>query len=134
MAPTREARADTPGADTDPHHDRTDVDVAVVTGRLSRDPVVTELPSGSTLRRYEVTSRHAGGTDTVPVAWFDAPRPPALAAGDPVVVVGRVHRRFYRAGGTTRSSTEVLASAVARAGRHRRAVDALERALDTLSA
>ena len=110
-----------------------DVDIAVVTGRLSSEPVVTTLPSGSTLHRYEVTSRHGGGTDTVPVAWFDARRPPALTAGDHVTVVGRVHRRFFRAGGVTRSSTEVLASSVARRGRNVRAVAALEEALTAVS-
>ena len=110
-----------------------DIDLAVVTGRLSSDPVITTLPSGSTLHRYEVTSRHAGGTDTVPVAWFDARRPPALSAGDPVTVVGRVHRRFFRAGGVTRSSTEVLASSVTKRGSRVRAVAAIEEALAALS-
>lgn len=110
-----------PGAD--------DLDLAVVIGCLSSDPVVTELPSGSTLWRYEVTSRHAAGTDSVPVAWFDPKRPPALAAGDRVTVVGRVHRRFFRAGGSTRSATEILASSVTRSGRNTRAVAALEAAL-----
>lgn len=110
-----------------------DVDIAVVTGRLSSDPVITTLASGSTLHRYEVTSRHAGGTDTVPVAWFDARRPPALVAGDAVTVVGRVHRRFFRAGGVTRSATEVVATAVSKRGSTVRAVAALEDALAAVS-
>ena len=113
--------------------DAVDIDVAIVIGTLSRDPVVTELPSGSTLHRYEVTARHAAGTDTVPVAWFDPRRPPSLAAGDRVTVVGRVHRRFFRAGGATRSATEVVASSVTRTGRNLRAVAALEDALATVA-
>ena len=106
-----------------------DLDIAVLIGRLSCDPVVTELPSGSVLHRYEVTARHGAGTDSVPVAWFDPKRPPKLVAGDRVTVVGRVRRRFFRAGGATRSATEVLATSVTRTGRNLRAVAALEEAL-----
>jgi single-strand DNA-binding protein len=106
-----------------------DLDVAVLIGRLSCDPVVTELPSGSVLHRYEVTARHDAGTDSVPVAWFDPKRAPKLVAGDRVTVVGRVRRRFFRAGGATRSATEVLATSVTRTGRNLRAVAALEEAL-----
>ena len=109
-----------------------DLDLAVVIGRLSRDPSVTELPSGSTLLRYDVTVRHAEGTDTVPVTWLDPRRPPAVAAGDRVTVVGRVHRRFYRAGGATRSATEVRAASVTRTGRNTRALAALEAAMGTV--
>lgn len=106
-----------------------DLDLAVVIGTLSSDPVVSTLPSGSVLYRYEVTARHAGGTDSVPVSWFDPTRPPALAAGDRVAVVGAVRRRFFRAGGMTRSATEIVASSVARSGRTGRVQGALEAAL-----
>jgi single-strand DNA-binding protein len=49
----------------------------------------------------------------VPVSWL-APSVPALtwASGTDVLVVGRVRRRFFRAGGVTQSRTEVVASAV----------------------
>ena len=106
--------------------DEVDLDLAVVVGRLSSDPAVTTLASGSTLRRYEVTVRHVHGTDTVPVVTFDAPRPPSVVAGDRVAVVGRVRRRFFRAGGATRSATEVVATSVTKDGRNRRLVRALE--------
>lgn len=110
-----------------------DLDIAIVTGTLSSDPTTTELASGSVLVRYEVTSRQSEGTDTVPVAWFDPSRPPALSAGDGVVVVGRVRRRFFRAGGATRSATEIVASSVARRSSTKRAVAALEKAMTRLS-
>lgn len=121
----------TPSTDTTDHDD--DLDLAVITGTLSSDPSATELASGSVLLRYEVTSRQSTGTDTVPVVWFDPSRPPALAAGDAVVVVGRVRRRFYRVGGATRSSTEVVAASIGRRTSTKRAVTALETAAARLA-
>lgn len=128
--------AETP-ADTPARPDKTDpthLDLAVVIGVLSSDPTVTDLPSGSTLHRYEVTVRDRSPADSVPVSWFDATRPPALRAGDSVVVVGRVRRRFFRAGGVTRSATEIEAERVARAGASVRAVAALDAARSVLAA
>jgi len=98
----------------EPTTNDSDLDLAVVVGTLSSDPVEQTLPSGSVLVRYEVTVRDRAPADTVPVSWVDPRRPPALAVGDRVVVVGRVRRRFFRAGGTTRSATEVLATSVSR--------------------
>ena len=91
-----------------------DLDLALLVGTLSSDPVEQTLPSGSVLLRYEVTVRDRAPADTVPVSWVDPRRAPGLAAGDRVVVVGRVRRRFFRAGGATRSATEVLATSVGR--------------------
>ena len=45
-----------------------------------------------------------------------------------MVVVGRVRRRFYRAGGSTQSRTEVVAEAVVNARHGKRAAAAMERA------
>ena len=69
------------------------------------------MPSGDVLVAYEVTvPRTEGPADSVPVVWFPtARRQPSLEAGDEVVVVGRVRRRFFRSGGTTQSRTEVVA-------------------------
>lgn len=91
-----------------------DLDLAIIVGTLSSEPVEQTLPSGSVLLRYEVTVRDRTPADTVPVCWMDPRRPPAFLAGDRVVVVGRVRRRFFRAGGGTRSATEVLATSVTR--------------------
>lgn len=108
----------TPTTDVDPAGEAVaeanDLDLAVIVGTLSRDPVAQDLPSGSHLVRYEVTVRDRAPADSVPVSWFDPSRPPKLAAGDRVVVVGRVRRRFFRAGGATRSATEVVATSVCR--------------------
>lgn len=108
------------------------MNVAIVWGRLSSPPRVTELGSGDVLVRYEVTvARDDGPADSVPVTWVGtAKQAPAasLDAGDEVVAVGRVRRRWYRpAAGPTRSATEVVAATVVPASRRaaaRRAVDA----------
>jgi single-strand DNA-binding protein len=48
------------------------------------------------------------------------------------VVVGRVRRRFYRAGGATQSRTEVVAETVVAARQAKRAATALASACDRL--
>jgi single-strand DNA-binding protein len=93
------------------------INLVVVAGQLAKPAQDRELPSGSRLLTLEVTVRRDDGpAETMPVAWFDAPAwASTLDEGAPVVVVGRVRRRFFRAGGTTQSRTEVLAERVLRA-------------------
>lgn len=96
-----------------------DLNVVVLVGTLSSDPVERELPSGDVLVGYEVTSRcgESAPATSVPVVWFAPPtRRPRVGAGDRVVVIGHVRRRFFRAGGATASRTEVVATRVGRAG------------------
>jgi single-strand DNA-binding protein len=96
------------------------MNIAVVRGALSSEPRVRELPSGTTLATLELTVRAEGQpAESVPVSWFD-PTPALLGRCDPgteLVVVGRVRRRFYRAGGGTSSATEVVAEHVLPPGR-----------------
>jgi single-strand DNA-binding protein len=107
--------------------------VVVLRGTLSADPRTRELPSGSVLTQFDLTTRDAAGTQSVPVAWFDPPPGGGdLDAGAELIVLGSVRRRFFRAGGTTQSRTEVIAEKVVSARRSRdvkRAVEAACRAL-----
>ena len=97
---------------------RSDLNLAVVRGRLSSDPSRRELPSGDVVHQYEVTVRAASGpAESVPVARFTSGRVPSLHEGDEVVVTGRVRRRFFRAGGVTASRTEVVADSVVAASK-----------------
>jgi len=111
------------------------MNVSVLRGALSRPPEVRTLPSGDRLVAYEVTIRPAGAkakAETVPVAWPDAPTSAErFEAGAEVVVVGRVRRRFFRAGGATGSRTEVVAATVLKAGTSR-AAKAIARAAAVL--
>lgn len=94
--------------------------VVVLCGTLSAEPRPRELPSGTTLTQFDVTTRVDSGTHSVPVAWFDPPSSASsLTAGEAVVVVGTVRRRFFRAGGVTQSRTEVVAERVVPARRGR---------------
>jgi single-strand DNA-binding protein len=89
-----------------------------VVGELSGPPRRRQLPSGDDLVEFDVTTRGESGTGSVPVAWFE----PGVAADDldagtAVAVAGHVRRRFFRAGGTTQSRTEVVAARVVVSGR-----------------
>ncbi|MEM9203893.1 MAG: hypothetical protein AAGC53_19810 [Actinomycetota bacterium] len=90
--------------------------VVVLHGALSSEPRRQTLPSGDLLVSYEVTTPGTNGRVGVPVVSFSPTRPPAVGKGDPVVVVGSVRRRFFRAEGRSTSRTEVVAEVVARPG------------------
>lgn len=108
--------------------------VVALVGRLARPPELKELPSGDRLVAYEVTvAREGERAEGVPVVWFGAPGSAVdHDVDDTVVVVGRVRRRFYRAGGTTQSRTEVVADIVVAARQGKRASAALESACTRL--
>jgi single-strand DNA-binding protein len=107
--------------------------LAVLRGTLAAEPRLRELPSGTVLAQFDLTTRDEAGTQSVPIGWFDPPPAvTALEVGTELVVVGSVRRRFFRAGGTTQSRTEVVAAKVVPARRARdaqRAVDAACRQL-----
>jgi single-strand DNA-binding protein len=107
--------------------------LVVLRGTLAAAPRLRELPSGSTLGQFDVTTRDDAGTQSVPVAWFDPPATVGqLEPGEDLVIVGSVRRRFFRAGGVTQSRTEVVAEKVVASRRGRdvkRAVEAACRAL-----
>lgn len=107
--------------------------LAVVVGVLSRPAEVRHLaPSDTELTTLDVTVRQPGApTETVPVAWFDAPAWAAeLDVDDAVVVVGRVRRRFFRSGRGTESRTEVVAETVVRARQAKRVATVVRAAAD----
>ncbi|HTJ74962.1 MAG TPA: single-stranded DNA-binding protein [Acidimicrobiales bacterium] len=106
------------------------MNVVVLLGRLARPAEVRELPSGDRLVAYEVTVERPGErAETVPVVWLGAPANAVEHEVDErMLVVGRVRRRFFRAGGSTQSRTEVVAEAVVNAKHAKRAGAALERA------
>lgn len=106
------------------------MNIVALRGRLSRPAEERTLGSGTRLVSYDVTvaDPNGGRAETVPVVWFDPPTGALIDDGTEVVVVGRVRRRFFRAGGATGSRTEVVADVVVPATRAKRVASALERA------
>jgi single-strand DNA-binding protein len=115
------------------------VNLAVLVGTLSRPPQLRVLPSGDEVLGLELTVRpEEGAAESVPVAWLAAPAAAhAWAEGEEVLVVGRVRRRFFTAGGSTQSRTELVASMgvpTRQAARARRLMADAEATLAVLSA
>ena len=109
------------------------MNIVVLRGTLSSEPVDRTLASGSTIWSLEVTTRTEEGTFSAPVAWVDPPHPPRVVAGDEVVVVGQVRRRGRSAGGVTQSRTEVVAATVVPAKRQADVRKAMARARNALA-
>ena len=105
--------------------------VAVIRGTLSKEPAVREFPSGDVVTQLEVSTVLADGTTSVPVAVHHTPV--TVGAGDEVVVVGHVSRRFFRAGGVTQSRTELIANRVIKASRVVTVRKAVAAAVESLS-
>jgi single-strand DNA-binding protein len=105
--------------------------LTVLRGVVTSEPKVRELPSGGTATNVEVTTRGEVGTASVPVVVHD--RAVDVTAGDEVVVVGSVRRRFFRAGGVIQTRTEVVATLLLKATRRRTVERALLAAASLLS-
>ena len=104
------------------------LNLAVVRGELSSPPDVRVLPSEAVLVQLQVTTRLERETLSTPIAvWNPAAWVEELEPGTEIVVVGRVRRRFFRAGGATASRVEVEADVVARATDRRRVRAALRK-------
>ena len=114
------------------------MNITVLGGTLSSDPVWRSLPSGSTVVALEVTTESSfESRSTVPVSLVDPRRVrdlERLVAGDAVLVIGETRRRFFRAGGSTGSRTEVRASQVIPVGQRVRVTSALRTTADLVGA
>jgi hypothetical protein len=114
------------------------MNLGLVWGVCSDAPEVRELTSGRRVATLAIRVKTGAEPATsVPVAVWDPPGwLETVGAGDELVVVGRVRRRFYRGpGGGATAKVELEAEALARA-RDRRRVRALrtrvDRALEAL--
>jgi single-strand DNA-binding protein len=106
------------------------MNVVVLLGRLSRPAEERVLPSGDRLVQLELTvPRPNDKAESVPIVCFDAPATVAgLDVDEEVLVVGRVRRRFFRAGGFTQSRTEVVADQVVPSRYGKKTAAAIQRA------
>ena len=109
--------------------------LVVLRGLIRRDPEFRVLASGDELMSLDLTVRSGEApAESVPVVW---PNPAAAAVkfieGDDVVVVGRIRRRFFRAGGSTATRTEVHADTILSARSGVRIRTALEPRVEDLN-
>jgi len=108
------------------------VNLSVVCGPCSAAPEIRVLESGTRLATLAI--RCPTGDDratSVPVTVWDPPAwVEALEPGDPVVVVGRLRRRFYQRPGGVGARVDVEADLIGRA-RERRRLDAAVKKADT---
>lgn len=109
--------------------------LVVLRGLIRRDPEFRVLASGNELMSLDLTVRSGEApAESVPVVW---PNPAAAAVkfieGDDVVVVGRIRRRFFRAGGSTATRTEVHADKILSARSGVRIRTALEPRVEDLN-
>ena len=93
------------------------VNVVVLAGRVSADPVERRMPSGDEVTELRLSVPEAGKRLLpLPVAaWHRDVGKRALKGvgkGDEVLVYGQLVRRFYRSGAGARSVTEVVASGI----------------------
>jgi hypothetical protein len=108
------------------------VNLAVVRGTCSSDPEIRVLASGSTLAVLQLTVRRddAPAVSVPVVVWEPSSAVESFGAGDELVALGRIRRRFFQAGAATGSRVELEADLVVPA-RDRRRVAALLRKATT---
>lgn len=104
---------------TSPVNRVVDTNTVELTGRVSGEPVLRELPSGDPLvtLRLVVTREGGGPVDTIELAcWSARSRRSAgrLADGDRVAVAGCLRRRFFRGPGGAVSRYEVEVKSIAK--------------------
>ena len=107
--------------------------VVVLRGRVTVEPTHRELASGAVVVQFDLAVAEGTGTASVPVAWIDPPSARIPVLDQEVVVLGSVRRRFFRAGGTTQSRTEVVAEQVVGTTRRREVKRALAAAVPLLT-
>ncbi|HET9310712.1 MAG TPA: single-stranded DNA-binding protein [Actinomycetota bacterium] len=93
------------------------VNVVVLAGTISADPVQRRMPSGDEVTELRVSVPETGRRLLpLPVAAWHATvgarALETLTKGDHVLVHGQLVRRFYRSGAGARSLTEVVASGI----------------------
>jgi single-strand DNA-binding protein len=111
------------------------VNLAVVCGPCSSVPELRVLESGTRVASLSVRVPVGEQATSVPVTVWDPPAwIEALDAGDEVIVVGQVRRRFYSRPGGVGSRVDLEAVTIARARDRRRVEAALRRASRELDA
>lgn len=110
------------------------MNVVVVQGVLKKEPVERTLPAGNTVMDWSVSVEVAGKKWLVPVQWNEPSKAVRrLGQGDAVVVLGAVQQRFFQAGGSLASRTDVVGELVAKPSQRVATRKILDRAREALT-
>lgn len=108
------------------------INIVVLVGEVTSPPVSRELPSGSVVSTFDIATVTDSGRVSVPVS-LEGETEVAIVGAE-VCVVGIVRRRFFRAGSSVASRTEVVAEAVLPMRRRAQVRKAVQKATDNLLA
>lgn len=108
------------------------INIVVLVGEVTSPPVSRELPSGSVVSTFDLATVTDSGRVSVPVSLEGETE--VAVVGAEVCVVGIVRRRFFRAGSSVASRTEVVAEAVLPMRRRAQVRKAVQKATDNLLA
>lgn len=103
----------------------------VVVGEVSSPPVSRDLTDGTVVTTFDIVTTTDAGRVTVPVSVEGVPS--VVEEGVAVCVVGFVRRRFFKAGASVASRTEVVANVIAPVRRKAQVRKAVESVVDDLS-
>ena len=103
----------------------------VIIGEVSTSPISRDLADGSVVTTFDVVTSTELGRVTVPVSVDGVPS--VVEEGLSVCVVGFVRRRFFKAGASVASRTEVVANVIAPTRRKAQVRKAIEVVADDLS-
>ncbi len=103
----------------------------VIIGEVSTSPISRDLADGSVVTTFDVVTSTELGRVTVPVSVDGVPS--VVEEGVSVCVVGFVRRRFFKAGASVASRTEVVANVIAPTRRKAQVRKAIEVVADDLS-
>jgi len=112
--------------------DNEGLNIVILVGEVTSPQVVRTLSNGSVASSFDLATATAEGRLSVPVSLHG--ESDIAVVGALVCVVGSVRRRFFRAGGSVTSRTEVIASSVIPMRRKAQIRKALEDPIDNLLA
>lgn len=103
----------------------------IVVGEVSSPPVSREMADGSVVTTFDVVSYTDNGRVSVPISVDGAPS--VVEEGVSVCVVGFVRRRFFKAGSSVASRTEVVANVITPVRRKTQVRKAVESVMEDIS-
>ena len=110
------------------------MNIALLAGRLTTDPVVRTLASGEVVWSVDIATTLNDSPVRVPLSWINPSSADDFVKDTVVVVSGAEKRRFFATGGATQSRVEVVVTTICLASQRRRVAALLSRAQAQLAA